>query len=31
MIDKTVAENQQHIQNDTYEFGFNADNICRAS
>lgn len=28
MIDNVVAENQTHMQNESYEFG---DNICRTS
>lgn len=31
LVDNLVAENQNHMQNDSYEFGFGPDSICRAS
>jgi hypothetical protein len=31
LIDNIVAENQNHMQNESYEFGLGAENICRTS
>lgn len=31
LVDNLVAENQSHMQNDSYEFGIGPDSICRAS